>query len=114
MIQTRISRRFIRGVIVCLLIGAVVNVLVAWGCAMWSPYTRTQERRAHMPEHHGYAVSQQWVALGAWKTKNRPYEWYGDVAGWRMPSSAQQRFFHWAERRVGFPLPRIIHGCFSD
>ena len=33
-------------IVVCLLLGAVVNVAVAWGCALWSSATKVSIRGA--------------------------------------------------------------------
>ena len=34
-----------------LLLGAVVNIAVAWGCSLWSPLDHVKYKVRHSPEH---------------------------------------------------------------
>jgi hypothetical protein len=47
--RTRGRWRWVRRAIVCLFIGAAVNVLVAWGCALWAKPTGPIAVREQMP-----------------------------------------------------------------
>jgi hypothetical protein len=47
------KRRIIQRVIVLLLLGATVNVAVAWGCAMWSTnYTKYEDTSGSNPDRN--------------------------------------------------------------
>ena len=57
-------KRRLTKLVVFLLLGAIVNVAVAWGCAKWEP--QWPDRRAHFVEDSASAFLHPFVDLASW------------------------------------------------
>ncbi len=100
--------RRLRPVLALLIAAAVLNVLVAWGCILWSPYT-SSTKPSDKPTDDGYppTVAGPYGQQGWWFSATGTGVWQSVPSGAR---GAEGQFLYWrgshtpAYYRGGWPM----------